>query len=425
MSLKNKSRFLSLYFSSIGLKQSLLILLSLFLLPLTNRKKLRSQFHNNFSEIFNGKACFSYSSGRSSLCACLEASGVGEGDEVLLSSFTCLAVPTAVVALGAIPKYCDINPVSLNIDLSLIEQSISKKTKAVVIQHTLGSITSIENVINLLKDRDILIIEDCALSIGSTIKQRLVGTSADVSIFSLELSKTISSGWGGVLLVNNMKLEEKVRKHYKSVKEVRFSKSLRMAIQTLLCGILYIPYIYPLGKYLVALMFKLRFFGPSTPNCELDGKVEDDFICKLPKTLLPLANKQILRFHEITSQHQVNASRIRNKLLELNYSVLGNYLEDDNSISPRVPFMVEDRKVFIDFFMRKGIEIGSWFDGPLSPLPKDKCFYYNKEDYPNASFVANHIVNLPCHVRLNSNDIILIEKTLMQFSKEFPNYSNF
>ena len=135
--------------------------------------------------------------------------------------------------------------------------------------------------------------------------------------------------------------------------------------------------------------------------------------------MLPLAREQIERFDEITSNHKVNSIRIIKKLHELNYSVLGEYLEDNYSVSPRVPFLVKERKVFVDFFMARGIEVGSWFDGPLSPLPEKQNFNYIAANYPKASFVACHIVNLPCHARLKSNDLVLIEDTLEDFSKKF------
>ena len=276
-----------------------------------------------------------------------------------------------------------------------------------------------------IEGRNILVIEDCALSMGSTKGGTLLGTEGDASIFSLELSKTISSGWGGVLLVNNKELEELVLKDYQSIAEIRFFKSLRMAFQVLLSGILYLPKIYPFGKYFIAFFFKTRIFKPSSPACEEIGAVENDFISKLPKTLLPLADAQISRFNEIKSKHQSHSLKIRLILEQLNYSILGNYSRKDDSVSPRVPFLVKDRECFLEFFFKRGIEVGSWFDGPLSPLPKNSIFNYDSNDFPNASFVARHIVNLPCHARLSSDDLILIEQSLSQFSDKFPQHIGF
>jgi dTDP-4-amino-4,6-dideoxygalactose transaminase len=111
---------------------------------------------------------------------------------------------------------------------------------------------------------------------------------------------------------------------------------------------------------------------------------------------------------------------LREKLSDLKYRVLGNYSNISDSISPRIPLLVKDRSFFIDYFLKNGIEIGQWFDGPLSPSPKTDCFNYNANQYPKASFVAKHIVNIPCHYRLNEDDISMIKKTLSEFAEEFP-----
>jgi len=394
-------------------------------MPFNSEEELRLTFHKNFSARFNNKAVFSFSSARASLCACLKAMGVNRGDEVLISSFTCLAVPTAVIAAGASPIYYDIDPDTMNIDKKSLKNLISKKTKAIVLQHTLGIPVSIDAIKDSLSNKEIIIIEDCALSIGSTMNRALVGTKADAAIFSLELSKTISCGWGGVLLVNNKQLETKVIQYYNGVENIRLLKSLRMAIQTSLSGVLYSPNVYFMGKYFIALFFKFGFFGASTPNIEEKGVVEGDFISKLPKSLIPLAIIQIARFEEIISIHAEYSLRIRSKLNKLNYHVLGCYSNHDKSVSPRVPFLVKDKTFFIDFFKDRGIEVGTWFDGPLSPLPKESIFGYDKANYPNSCFIARHIVNLPCHAKMRSYDLTLIERTLVDFALSHPGHSDF
>ena len=420
----NKFKFLTLYFSSIGLKQSLQNLLSILKMPFISEEELRLTFHKNFSARFNNKAVFSFSSARASLSACLKAMGVNRGDEVLISSFTCLAVPTAVIAAGALPKYYDIDPDTINIDKKSLKNLISKKTKAIVLQHTLGIPVSIDAIKDSLSNKEIIIIEDCALSIGSTMNRALVGTKADAAIFSLELSKTISCGWGGVLLVNNKQLEKKVSQHYDGVGNIRLLKSLRMAIQTSLSGVLYSPNVYFMGKYVIALFFKFGFFGASTPNIEEKGGVEEDFVSKLPKSLLTLSSMQIKRFDEITSIHAKHSLRIRNKLKKLNYRILGSYSNKNNSVSPRVPLLVKDRTSFINFFRDRGIEIGTWFDGPLSPLPKYSVFNYDKANYPNSCFIAKHIVNIPCHIKMKDYHLELIEEALADFSLSHPDHAD-
>ena len=413
-------RFISLSFVSIGIKESILMFFGLFINPFLDKNSQRNKFQNEVKVLSPNASCFTFSSARGALAACLKASKIGLGDEVLLSAFTCLAVPTAVLSLGASPKYCDINPKTLNVDQDSVLRSLTKKTRAVVIQHTLGSIAETKILKEELKNRGIVLIEDCALSIGSTVEDKYVGSFTDASIFSLELSKTISSGWGGILLVNKKELAMEVENLFQEIQEIGLIKSYRMALQVILSGIFYHPNFYWLGKFFIVVMFKLRLFQPSTPECEEEGEVQDDFISKLPSLLVGLAIFQWNKFHRIIESCSANRRRIRKRLLELGYSSLEDNLEGINPVSPRIPLLVSDRNAFIELFKKNGIEIGTWFDGPLTPLPSESKFEFCKDDFPLASFVSKHIVNLPSHNRLTSRDLTHLEELINIYAKTAP-----
>mgnify|MGYP006118928087 CR=1 FL=1 len=89
-----------------------------------------------------------------------------------------------------------------------------------------------------------------------------------------------------------------------------------------------------------------------------------------------------------------------------------------------MPFLVKDKISFIQFFKARGIEIGTWFDGPLSPLPSEPVFNYDKTKYPNSCFIAKHIVNLPCHSKMDSYHLRLIENSLIDFAEIYPDHSD-
>ncbi len=411
---KNKG-FISLYFSSISLKQSFYLLWCLVALPFNNKEKLRAKFHKDFSNLYHGNESFSFRSARASLSALFSALDIGEDDEVLISAFTCLAVPTAALASGAKPVYYDIDQNNMMTDFQEIKKLINDNTKAIVIQHTLGIGQKFDEIKKLCLSKEILLIEDCALSFGSSLDGELLGSLGDASIFSFELSKTLSTGWGGMLLINDPKLVEPIKKYYDRVDELSSFNSIRMLFQTMMCGLIYLPRVFPVAKYLLPLFFKLKIFAPSTPIKEFLGQVQDDFVSKLPKTLLPLAIMQLTRFEEICCQHEKNFLIIREHLQIHKYKLLGSLNEKNRCVSPRIPFLVEERRKFIDYFEANGVEVGTWFDGPLSPLPETDNFNYEKSKYPNSSFIADRVVNLPCHARLTDKDLKLIEKLLIDY----------
>ena len=209
-------RYISLYYSSLNFRQSVFLLESLASSAWKNSAKARNAFAESVKETFGDFTVLSFSCGRGATAACLKAAGVGEGTEVLLSSFTCIAVPAAILAAGATPVYTDINAITLNVTPEIILRSITPKTKAVILQHTFGCSSDVQEIIDVIKDRNILLIEDCALALGSKHNGVFLGSSADAAIFSLEQSKTISTGWGGLLIIKNKALAKKAIDDYAS-----------------------------------------------------------------------------------------------------------------------------------------------------------------------------------------------------------------
>ncbi len=101
-----------------------------------------------------------YWKGRVALYTVLKAIGVGPGDEVILPAFTCVVVPNAILYLGAIPIYVDINPDTLCCDAAQIERALSPKTKVILIQNMLGLSVEVSEIITIAKARGIYTIED-------------------------------------------------------------------------------------------------------------------------------------------------------------------------------------------------------------------------------------------------------------------------
>jgi dTDP-4-amino-4,6-dideoxygalactose transaminase len=360
---------------------------------------------------------FSFSSARGALSAVLTAGGVGPGDEVLLSSYTCLAVPTGVLGAGATPTYCDVDPTTLNVTRQSVEASVTARTRAIVVQHTLGSVAPVDEIIALAREKAILVIEDCALAIGSSADGAPVGALGDAAIYSMELSKTMSVGWGGILTVNEPQLAERMTERYADIDELPTRRALQMALQTVVCGFCYLPALFWLGKYVVYYGFKHAVFRPSTPDAEFNGLIATNFVAKLPGPQAALARHQWMRFDTIADACAANGRRIRKCLRRLGYEPLGRAEDGAVIVAPRVSLLVADRSQIIARFQRDGVDLGSWFDGPMSPLPKTGAFNYDRNQFPNATFLASHIINIPCHSRLSESDLERIEQIMESYAE--------
>jgi len=124
------------------------------------------------------------------------------GDEVIMPSFTFSSTATAVVLRGAIPVFVDIRPDTLNIDETLIENAITKRTRAICPVHYAGVGCDMDAIMRLAKKHKLLVIEDAAQGFGATYKGHALGSIGDLGTYSFHDSKVITAGEGGALMVN-------------------------------------------------------------------------------------------------------------------------------------------------------------------------------------------------------------------------------
>jgi len=168
-----------------------------------------SKFEKEFAEYHGRKYALALNSGTSTLHAAFYAAGLKEGDELLAPTMTFYATATPVLPLGATPVFCDCEPDTGNIDPADIRRRITDKTKAIVITHLCGHPCEMDEIVDIAKQNNLILIEDCSHAHGSTYKGARVGTFGDIACFSLDNRKILASGEGGVLVTDDRKLFEK------------------------------------------------------------------------------------------------------------------------------------------------------------------------------------------------------------------------
>jgi len=141
-------------------------------------------------------------SGTCALHLALNALGIARTDEVILPTYVCASVLSAVNYTGATPVLADIGSEGYNIDPASTEKKLSKKTKAIIVPHMFGIPANLEKLMNL----GVPVIEDCAQSIGAEYKGKKLGSFGDLSIFSFYATKVMTTGHGGMVLSNSEKL---------------------------------------------------------------------------------------------------------------------------------------------------------------------------------------------------------------------------
>lgn len=418
-------RHISLYFGSITTNYIFQSLLAFVVTPFFSRKKVNSLLAETIKKRFgNDVSVYFFGSARSGIASCLNAiAKIAKRKEgnVIVSAYTCLAVPTGIVASSQKPVYVDIEVKTLNTDIVKVLDALNSQTVAILGQHTLGSLIDIQQLKNKINNENLYIIEDCALAVGSKKSNYEAGIIGDAAIFSMELSKTISVGWGGILILRNTIIDQQMKYIYSNISVERTGQAIAAIIQTCILGFAYNPYIYHFGgKYLIYFGYKYKMFRHSTPSNEIDGCVSLDFIRKMSKPSMWLANYQWKRLDRISSIIDLNCREIIHHLRKNGFCVLGEFEAMEKIVTPRISFLVRDRSIAIDFFAQQDIELGVWFDGPLSPLPRSVVFNYANMNYPNANLVAKHVVNMPSHSRLSTADVKKIKIIISEFINQHP-----
>lgn len=168
------------------------------------------EFERKLKGLLEVKHVVAVNSGTAALLASLSALGIGEGDEVILPSFTFVASANVVVALHAKPVFVDIRD-DYNIDPIKVEKAITKRTKAIMPVHLYGYPADMDKIHEIALRRSVPIVEDAAESIGASYKGKQTGSTSEFGCFSLYATKVITSGEGGAIATNDDELAYKVK----------------------------------------------------------------------------------------------------------------------------------------------------------------------------------------------------------------------
>jgi len=164
------------------------------------------RFLKMFVELQGGGYPVAVANGTVTMEVALRAANIGWGDEVIVPAVTFQATAAAPIAAGAIPVIVDINPETYTIDPNAIQAAITEKTRAIIPVHLAAQVADMDAIMEIAEAHDLIVIEDCAHAHGAKWRGRGVGTIGHFGSFSLQSSKILTSGEGGVLLCRTPEL---------------------------------------------------------------------------------------------------------------------------------------------------------------------------------------------------------------------------
>lgn len=170
-----------------------------------------AEFEGQVASYVGRKHAVAFNSGTSALHAAMLALRIGEGDEVVVPSFTFIATANAALFVGASPAFADIEPGTYGLDPESVEKALTRKTKVMIPVHIGGIVCKdADELEKLARRRKVALIEDACEALGSTANGRRAGTYGEASVLSFCANKLISTGEGGMVLTDDLQTYERL-----------------------------------------------------------------------------------------------------------------------------------------------------------------------------------------------------------------------
>tara|TARA_B100001758_G_C18399468_1_gene608032 strand:- start:808 stop:1974 length:1167 start_codon:yes stop_codon:yes gene_type:complete len=334
-------------------------------------------FEDELSEFF-GRDAVCVVNGTAALHLALQAIGVSEGDEIIVPSLTYLASFQAITASGAIPVPCDIEKETFNIDPAAIKKLINSKTKAIMPVFYAGGVGNLEDINDIARLNNIRVVEDAAHAFGTQYKNKRIGSFGDISCFSFDGIKNITSGEGGCIVADDKDVLNKIRN----------ARLLGVENDT-----------------------EKRF---NNDRSWIFDVKEQGWRYHMSDIMAAIGRIQLRRFDELKFQRQKLATKYqqilgsdpRIKLLKHNY---------DDIVPHIYVIQLLDNIAFNEikeYFLQKGIHIGRHY------MPNHKLSFFsgsNKDGLENTLDIAEKIITLPLHPDLSIQEVDYICETLKGF----------
>jgi len=341
----------------------------------------------------------SFNSGRSALFILLRAFGIGSGDEVVVQAFTCVAVPNSVIWTGAKPVYADIDD-TLNIDPVSLASKITPKTRAIIVQHTLGIPADMDGIMAIARKNKLLVFEDCAHSLATSYKGQKVGTFGDGAIFSFGRDKVLSSVFGGMAVVS--------KEHPDAVKRFKELHGnlpyptgfwiMRQIFHPLAFALILPWYRLGPGKIFLWILQKIKFLGLPVYPEEKHGHRPAVFPRKYPNAMATLLLSQIKKFDTYTKRRAETVVLYEAKLKGAKGITLLSSRPGASYL--RYPILVEKPAQTFLRARRHGLLLGNWYQNVIDPKGVSfAAVFYKRKSCPVAEEVSSRIINLPTLIR--------------------------
>jgi len=366
------------------------------------------ELEGEFKKYLGVKYAISFNSGRSALMAILNSLDLKNNDEILLQAFTCNAAVNPIIWLGLKPVYVDCDEKTFNIDVEDLKRKITPKSKTVIVQHTFGLPADLNEISEICRENNLILIEDCAHSLGAEYSGKKVGTFGKAAFFSFSRDKVISSVYGGMAVTDDDELAKKIKEYQEKVGYPSYFWIKQQLLHPVLMNWLILPTYSILGKYFLILFQWLQILSKAVHWKEKRGKRPGYFPKRLPNVLAILALNQFKKLEKFNNYRKEIADFYYKELRDASFELPPNPSDREQTF---LRFTIKNPKAheIIKKAWQKNILIGDWYDSVIAPKDTklDKMKYI-AGSCPKAEKLAKETLNLPTHINISKKEAEII-----------------
>lgn len=354
-----------------------------------------NEFEKELSNHIGRNYALATTNGSSAMHLALRALNIGLGDEVILPSYVCISVLSAIKNCNATPILCDINEDDYNISINEVKRKITKSTKAIILVHMFGN--PVNNVKDFL-DLNIPIIEDCAHSIGAKINNKNVGSFGLISVFSFYATKMMTTGSGGMVLTDDKNIIQKLKDltTYDNKEEYSENYNYKMSDIQAALGINQIRKLNDFinrRKKIASRYFELlKNIEPPNSNNNNNNNNSNNSNNK--------TNSNQFQHYKENSNNTLNNSSPNNQNNQNSPNTQNTQNNQDNNIFYRYIIKDKMRDHLIKIVNNAGVDIAI-------PVKKALHTYLNQSDdeYPNSTKACKEALSLPIYPNLTDSEV--------------------
>lgn len=384
--------------------------------------KAIKELENEFKKYLGVKYAVSFNSGRSSFFAilkALEGPSFQEKSKVLLQAFTCNAAINPILWLDLKPIYVDCDADSFNVDISDLTLRLAqdKRPKVLMVQHTFGMPANMDEIMTIACppkpageggcDQRLIVIEDCAHSLGAEFRGQKVGTFGKAAFFSFSRDKVISSVYGGIAVTNDEVLGKKLEELQKEFRQPSFFWVFQQLLHPILLNYIILP-VYnflDLGKLFLVLSQWLHILSKAVHWKEKRGQKPSYFPKVLPNALAVIALNQFRKLEKFNNHRQQIAGFYYQELKNTSF-ILPPKMTDKKNVFLR--FTIKHPKaheIIYEAWHKRNILLGDWYTSVIVPSDtKLDQMQYKMGSCPVAEKLAKTTLNLPTHINISHKD---------------------